>query len=142
MGFGSESYLNTFLGKDEAEFEVRDADGNTRKSTDFDRTFGDDEEEDDEYEYEYEDEAMNVASRRGYTAIISLLLSHGASANIKDTNGDFPLLVAARHGHKETVGVLLHNAPQMVEMTDMNGQSVVDTAVEMGYFDVAMRLHG
>ncbi|KAK0373436.1 hypothetical protein CLIM01_09202 [Colletotrichum limetticola] len=116
-----------------------EAGGNTRKSTDFDRTFGNDEEEDED-EYEYEDEAMNVASRRGHTAIVSLLLSHGASAEIEDTHGDFPLLIAARHGHEETVEFLLHNAPQSVKLIDGDGLSALDTSVRKGHFGLAMQL--
>lgn len=119
--------------------KLLEAGGNTRKSTHFDRAF-DDEEEEDGYAYEYESEAMIVASRRGHAAIVSLLVSHGASADMEDEGGDFPLLIAARLGHEETVEVLLHNAPQMVEMTDIHGQSALDAVVDMGHFEVAMRL--
>ncbi|EXF75360.1 hypothetical protein CFIO01_02947 [Colletotrichum fioriniae PJ7] len=76
--------------------EVLKAGGNTRKSTNLDWAF----EDEDEDEYGYEDEAMMVASRKGQTTIVCLLLLHGASAVIEDMVGAFPLLVAAHHGHE------------------------------------------
>ncbi|KAK1513541.1 uncharacterized protein CCOS01_14483 [Colletotrichum costaricense] len=114
--------------------ELLKAGGNTRKSTNFVWT------SEDEDEYGYEDEAMIVASRRGQTAIVSLLLSHGASAEVLDDSGNFPLLVAARNGHKETVEVLLHHAPQMVEVSDSNEQTAFDAAVVESHFEWALML--
>ncbi|KAG7046926.1 hypothetical protein JMJ77_0015143 [Colletotrichum scovillei] len=114
--------------------ELLKAGGNTRKSTNFVWT------SEDEDEYAYEDEAMIVASRRGLTAIVSLLLLHGASAEVLDDSGNFPLLVAARNGHEETVKVLLHHAPQMVEISDSNEQTAFDAAVVEGYFEWALML--
>ncbi|KAI3552814.1 hypothetical protein CABS03_13262 [Colletotrichum abscissum] len=114
--------------------ELLKAGGNTRKSTSFVWTF------EDEDEYGDEDEAMFVASRRGQTAIVSLLLSHGALADIRDDCDDFPLLIAARNGHKETVEVLLDHAPHMVEMVDYAGQTAFDEAVSEGHFEWAIIL--
>ncbi|KAK1485584.1 hypothetical protein CCUS01_03724 [Colletotrichum cuscutae] len=116
--------------------ELLKAGGNTRKLSNFVWTF----EDKDEDEYGYEDEAIIVASRRGQTAVVSLLLSHGASADTECRAGQFPLLVAAHHGHEETVEVLFRNAPQMVERTGMDGLSALDIAVDMGHHGVAVRL--
>ncbi|KAK1458001.1 hypothetical protein CMEL01_15348 [Colletotrichum melonis] len=110
------------------------AGGNTRKSMNFDRT-----EDEDEDQYRHDKEAMILASRRGYTAVVSLLLSHGASADIRNIFGEFPLLIAASNGHTKTVEVLLHHAPQMVGMVDAAKQTAFDVAVREGHFGLALR---
>ncbi|KAK1533432.1 hypothetical protein CPAR01_10140 [Colletotrichum paranaense] len=110
------------------------AGGNTSRSKGFDLI-----EDGDEDEYGHDNEAISLASRRGYTAVVSLLLSHGASADRRDFFGEFPLLIAARNGHTETVEVLRHHAPQMVGMIGAYKQTAFDVAVGMGHFGLAMR---
>ncbi|UQC83602.1 uncharacterized protein CLUP02_09096 [Colletotrichum lupini] len=118
--------------------KLLEAGGNTRRSTYFDWVFDDEDEIEDEFAYD--NEAMILASRRGHTAIVSLLLSHGALADIRDDFGDFPLLIAASNGHKETVEVLLDHAPHIVEMEDESGLTAFDVAVSEGHFEWAIRL--
>ncbi|KAL6798490.1 ankyrin repeat protein [Trichoderma sp. SZMC 28012] len=92
---GCDNVLEKFLS------ELLKAGGNTHKSQDFNKSY---EDEDD-----YDDEALLLASRRGQTAIVNLLLSHGASATSRNKFGRFPLLVAAENGHEPIVKLLLEN---------------------------------
>ncbi|KAI3544306.1 hypothetical protein CSPX01_05758 [Colletotrichum filicis] len=117
------------------------AGGNTRRSKGFDlNEDGDEDGYEDGYGYEFDDnEAMNLASRRCYTAVVSLLLSHGVSADRQDILGDFPLLIAARNGDTETVKILRHHAPQMVGVFGAWKETAFDVAVGEGHFELAIR---
>lgn len=58
---------------------------------------------------EYEDvEAIIVATKQGLGCVVKLLISHGVSPDVEDSEGDYPLLIAARHGQSDIVDALRH----------------------------------
>ncbi|QYT05591.1 hypothetical protein H0G86_012480 [Trichoderma simmonsii] len=91
--------------------ELLKAGANIHKSQEFDKSF--EAERDNEAELNGEDgrddDALLLASRRGQTAIVSLLLSHGASETLRNKHGRSPLMVATENGHEATVKLLLEN---------------------------------
>ncbi|KAL7918361.1 ankyrin repeat protein [Trichoderma austrokoningii] len=93
----SDNVLEKFLS------ELLKAGANTGKLPGFDES------SEDEYEDESDDEAVVLASRRGQTAIVNLLLTHGASATSRNKHGEFPLLVAAENGHEAVAKILIDN---------------------------------
>jgi ankyrin repeat protein len=112
--------------------ELLKAGANTSKSPEFDQSSEiENEDEEDDYEsgYEYDDEAILLASRRGQTAMVSLLLSHSASVTSRSNCGRFPLVVAVENGHEEVVKVLLRNAPSASAMEDFGGRTALDVAL-------------
>jgi len=72
--------------------------------------------------------ALHQASRHGYVAIATLLLSSGADINPADSYGWTPLMCAARFGHAGCVGVLL-GAGADVERMDEHGETALMEAV-------------
>jgi ankyrin repeat protein len=50
------------------------------------------------------------ASSRGHTDLVRFLLGGGADIEEKATEGESPLMLAARYGHTDTVRLLLHRA--------------------------------
>ncbi|GIJ91436.1 hypothetical protein Asppvi_010401 [Aspergillus pseudoviridinutans] len=138
--------------------ELLQAGANTMRLLEFDKdngTYSEDErddeyeydDEDDDYEYddeddEYErdDEAILLASRSGQIAIVNLLLLYGASATCQNRYGEFPLLVAAKKGHREIVEILLRAEPAAVEMKGNRGQRALVTAIYEDEIEIAMLL--
>ena len=51
--------------------------------------------------------ALMIAALRGYSEIVRILLSHGASVNARDSEGNFAIHLAAEHGHLECVKLLM-----------------------------------
>jgi ankyrin repeat protein len=47
------------------------------------------------------------ASSRGHTAIVQLLLDHGAQVDVHDSEGDTELMHASYRGHTAIVQILL-----------------------------------
>ncbi|KAI3573715.1 hypothetical protein IWW34DRAFT_823717 [Fusarium oxysporum f. sp. albedinis] len=81
-----------------------------------------------------------LASRNGRAEVVSLLLSHGASAMLTNEEEEIPLLAAIASDHLETVKVLLRASPQQVLWQTNNGQTLVDVAVEGGHIEIAQLL--
>jgi ankyrin repeat protein len=79
--------------------------------------------EEDENNGWYDDDALGLASRRGLTSVVEMLLEHGAPAALQNENGECPLLLATRNGHEDIVRMLLPRAPPTVEMEDDNGDT-------------------
>nr|CDS26546.1 ankyrin repeat domain containing protein 17 [Hymenolepis microstoma] len=48
-----------------------------------------------------------IAASRGFSEILHILLSRGASLNAKDNDGNFAIHLAAEHGHLECVRLLM-----------------------------------
>ncbi|KAJ4856068.1 ankyrin repeats (3 copies) domain-containing protein [Trichoderma breve] len=92
----------------------------------------------DKDEDERDDEALLLASRRGQTAIVNLLLSHGISATWRDKHGDFPLLVAAENGYETIVKLLLENGGDVDAKDTLNyGYASLMRALQNGHEAVA-----
>ncbi|KAM0724020.1 hypothetical protein Q7P37_001011 [Cladosporium fusiforme] len=86
-------------------------------------------------------EALELASklfdfaRAGDTASLSQYLSAGIPANFTNHKGDTLLMLAAYHGHAETVRVLVEKGADVNAIND-RGQSPIAGAVFKGYEDV------
>ncbi|KAL6819660.1 ankyrin repeat-containing domain protein [Trichoderma sp. SZMC 28015] len=113
--------------------ELLKAGANTHKSRRFTQSSEDEDERD--------DEALLLASRRGQTAIVNLLLSHGVSANSRHIHGMFPLLVATSIGHEPIVKLLLENGADVNEKETSNyGRTSLWVAIQKGHKAVAKLL--
>lgn len=86
-------------------------------------------------------EALELASklfdfaRAGDTASLSQYLSAGIPANLTNHKGDTLLMLAAYHGHAETVRTLVEKGADVNAIND-RGQSPIAGAVFKGYEDV------
>lgn len=79
---------------------------------------------------------LHVAAQQGNSAIIELLLTHGAKDVIEQKSNDMtPLLVAAKNGHLEAVKQLLNNGAD-ITATCLNGASALYLAAENGHTNV------
>ncbi|KAF4433171.1 hypothetical protein F53441_13772 [Fusarium austroafricanum] len=118
--------------------DLLDAGANTSKLVGFRPEYEnqDDDSFSDEWEEE-EDEEILVSTRNRLRPLISLLLSHGASATAKDRSGDFPLMLATRNNDLETVKLLLHAAPQAVQMENNHGEMPLVIAVRKKLHEMA-----
>ncbi|KAM0520575.1 hypothetical protein ACHAPE_002970 [Trichoderma viride] len=112
--------------------EVLKGGANMSKSPDFNKSYenGSDDEGDDEDEDEGEDGALLLASRRGQTAIVNLLLSYGASASSQNEYRKFALLEAVENGHEPIVKLLLENGGDVnAKSTGTNGHTLLWAAL-------------
>lgn len=80
-------------------------------------------------------DALQIASRKGLTTVVQLLLSHGVSAYSRNLHGECPLLIATLNHHQETATVLLRAAPSSVEVEDGDGNTALYWAIEDLNFD-------
>ena len=60
-----------------------------------------------------------LASFKGHTKIVELLIKNGANMNIADKDGYTPLHMASRNGHLDTTRLLLENGADLKNL-DMN----------------------
>jgi ankyrin repeat protein len=121
--------------------ELLRAGANTSRSQQLDGTF--ERESEDEYESDGEmrdDHAISVASRRGQTAAVKMLLCHGISATTRNQQGETPLLIAVEETHHDTARVLLEKEPSAVELEDEDGRTALDVALASEQLDMAMCL--
>ncbi|KAK0758409.1 hypothetical protein N5P37_008807 [Trichoderma harzianum] len=135
---GCDNVLEEFLS------ELLKAGANTHKSQKFDESFEDKD--------EHDDEALLLASRSGQTAIVNLLLSHGASATSRNNHGRFPLLVAAENGHEPIVKLLLDNggesgdeaerAEALLSASQKGQTAIVNLLLSRGASATAQDKHG
>lgn len=86
-------------------------------------------------------EALDLAAklfdfaREGDTASLTQYLSAGIPANLTNHKGDTLLMLAAYHGHAETVRALIEKGADVNAIND-RGQSPIAGAVFKGYEDV------
>ncbi|KAM6487335.1 ankyrin repeat protein [Trichoderma sp. SZMC 28011] len=126
---GCDNVLEEFLS------ELLKAGANTYKSLKFDKSF------EDRHEHDYDCEALLLASRRGQTAIVNLLLmghepivklllENGADVNAEQTSnyGRTSLWVALLSGH-EAVAKLLIDKGADVNVSDINGTTLLSCAI-------------
>lgn len=89
-----------------------------------------------------EDEAVALAhmlfdaARQGDTGVLRSYLDAGAPAVLTTAGGDSLVMLAAYHGHAETVQLLLHHGADANAAND-RGQTPLAGAAFKGYTDVA-----
>lgn len=79
------------------------------------------------------------AAEAGNYAAVSLFMAAKISTEIRDNLGRTPLMMAAVHGHDETVGLLIQNQAE-VNAIDLGGNSALHWAACGGHVNVARRL--
>ncbi|KAI4940877.1 hypothetical protein J4E91_011134 [Alternaria rosae] len=111
--------------------QLLSAGANTARQPELhDRPEPEDYDEEDENDGRYDADALALASRRGLTSIVEMLLDHGAPAASQNDSGECPLLIATRSGHEEIVRMLLPRAPSSVEMEDDGGDTALSIALD------------
>ncbi|CAN9191666.1 unnamed protein product [Alternaria alternata] len=111
--------------------QLLSAGANTARQPELhDRPEPEDYDEEDENDGRYDADALALASRRGLTGIVEMLLDHGAPAASQNGSGECPLLIATRSGHEEIVRMLLSRAPSSVEMEDDGGDTALSIALD------------
>ena len=94
---------------------------------------------------EADDEAVALAhtlfdaAREGNSALLRGYLDAGAPATLTTAAGDSLLMLAAYHGHEETVQLLVHHGADVNSAND-RGQTPLAGAVFKGYTGVARAL--
>src|SRR6056300_1340121 len=81
-----------------------------------------------------------IASYRGHTEVVKLLLAKGADANKADKNGRTPLWNASDRGHVKVVKVLLGARGIDVNKVDNYGQTPLIIASYEGHMDIVKLL--
>ncbi|KAL4734492.1 ankyrin repeat-containing domain protein [Aspergillus similis] len=81
---------------------------------------------------------ISYAAMLGHTALISLLLQHGADIEYKDRRGCSPLLLAALNNHVSAAGLLISRGADLL-VKNMNGHSPISAALRNGS-DETLRL--
>jgi ankyrin repeat protein len=74
-------------------------------------------------------------AREGMTEELAGFLDHGLPADVSDENGNTPLMLAAYHGHADTVRMLVDRGAD-VDRRNHRDQSPVAGAVFQGAADV------
>ena len=78
------------------------------------------------------DAPLHVAIRSESTQLVSLLISKGANVNIQNGLGDTPVHVAARHGLKDILELLLKEAEAETEIRNLKGLLPLHVAILNG----------
>ena len=79
------------------------------------------------------------AARLGETAVLASYLAAGVPATLTNAAGDSLLMLAAYHGHADTVRLILQHGGEAGTAND-RGQTPLAGAVFKGYTDVARAL--
>ncbi len=91
---------------------------------------------------EYGETALLIATYRGYTEVVELLLKYGADVHAQDSNTKrrTPFLVASRMGHFELV--LLLSYASDIHALDDTGKNALILAVVNGHIEIVRLLLG
>ncbi len=78
---------------------------------------------------------LHIAAARGDTALIELLLEHGASVETKDDLDQTAIHVCAGAGHRDCLGVLLdQGGDHLLEVPDLGGNTALHHAAQGGHW--------
>ncbi|XP_058055857.1 protein TANC2 [Anopheles bellator] len=80
--------------------------------------------------------ALTTACANGHTETIAILLSRGASTEVRNRKEMTPLLIAVKEGHWAIVERLLQHQAQDVELTETNGKTALMVAAEEGHVGI------
>ena len=84
---------------------------------------------------ENKDTALTLATDRGLTTIVKILLDHGANPNLQNTNGVTALISAAYLGKKEIVQLLLsHGADSNLKLK--SGLTALAYATQQNHHEI------
>ena len=75
---------------------------------------------------------MTIAAYQGHIKIIELLIANGADIDLKNNNGDNPLILAAYQGHTVIVKVLIANGAN-VNTKNNNGDTPFVISAHQGH---------
>ncbi|WP_255768075.1 ankyrin repeat domain-containing protein [Pseudarthrobacter sulfonivorans] len=81
-------------------------------------------------------EKLFQAARDGDTALLGAYIDAGAPASMTNAAGDSLLMLAAYHGHAETVRLILQHGAEANQAND-RGQTPLAGAAFKGYTDVS-----
>ena len=76
--------------------------------------------------------ALHIASHRGHTSVLSILLTHDLDPNEPDGSGRPPLHLAATNGHSTVTSLLLSHGAR-INATDSLGRTALHWAVLRGH---------
>lgn len=88
-----------------------------------------------------EQSVLQGAAARGYSAVVHLLLEHGAKVHFADANGRTALHHAAQNGHEEVVGQLVQFGAD-IQAVDRIGETAMSKANKHGHEKVIRVLSG
>ncbi|KAF5688788.1 ankyrin protein 3 [Fusarium circinatum] len=89
-------------------------------------------------EDEEHDEAIFIATRGGKSAAVSLLLSHGSSANMRGQHDESPILLAVENFHYDIAETLFRDSPSAIFSKDCDGTTALEKVIENGQIDLAL----
>lgn len=80
---------------------------------------------------------IHWAAKHGYYEIVECLIDHGADINMRVGEMQYHLIhIASQEGHLNVVKILLNQDPELVDITDVYGQTPVLWAAANGHLDV------
>jgi len=85
------------------------------------------------------EEKLRLAAAEGNLLRVQTFLGQGISAQVADERGVTPLLLAAKHGHRDVAALLLERGT-LVEPTRQDGVTPLFMAVQEGHRDVVALL--
>ena len=81
------------------------------------------------------DTALTIASDKGHTSFVSMLLNQGAAIDVKNKKGCTPLFLSCSNGHLDTVRILVKRRAD-VDALDNRKTSPLVAAFRKGYSKV------
>ncbi|EXL92970.1 ankyrin repeat-containing domain protein [Fusarium oxysporum II5] len=116
--------------------DLLEAGGNTRRFTGVE--IDDYNEIDDDEEEDGDEEAIFAALRGGKTALVSLLLSYGSSATLRDQSNKAPILLAVESCQVDIATVLFRDSPKTIFSEDAEGMTAVEFVIQTAQVDLAL----
>ncbi|KAF5573352.1 ankyrin protein 3, partial [Fusarium pseudocircinatum] len=110
--------------------------GNTRRhravEIDNSHEFYEDEDE------EVDDEAIFIATRGGRAAVVSLLLSYGSSADMRNLHDETPIMLALMNYHDDIATALFRNSPKTIFSEIDRNTTVLEHIIRTTQVDLAL----
>ncbi|KAL1598572.1 hypothetical protein SLS59_006859 [Nothophoma quercina] len=127
-------------GLERVVLQLLNAGANTARSSELSDTVHPEdynEDEEDKDDGRHDNDALALASRRGLTSVVEMLLTHHAPVTSRNNVGECPLLIATRNGHEEIVQMLLRKAPSSVEIASEEGCTALEVAFDNDRLNIA-----